>query len=93
MTDLIRGVPRIRLAFLVRRRAKSAPDISGLVLAVTTEAHWTSVLFGTDFGTDRRLLQELADRAQLSEFTIVISLTGNRPLMNKIKHVPGTLLI
>jgi hypothetical protein len=93
LTDLIRGLPRIRLAFLVRRRLKSAPDISGLVLAVTTEAHWTSVLFITDFGADRRLLQELADRADLSDFTIVLSLTGNRPLMNKIKHVPGALLI
>ena len=93
LTDLIRGLPRIRLAFLVRRRVKSAPDISGLVLAVTTEAHWTSVLFVTDFGAERRLVQELADRANLSDFTLVMSLTGNRPLMNQIKHVPGALLI
>jgi hypothetical protein len=93
LTDLVRGLPQIRLAFLVRKRVTSAPHISGLVLAVTTEAHWASMLFATDFGAERRLLQQLADRADTSEFTIVMSLTGNRPLMNKIKDVPGALLI
>ena len=51
------------------------------------------MLFATDFGAERRLVQELADRANLSDFTLVMSLTGNRPLMNQIKHVPGALLI
>jgi hypothetical protein len=62
LTDVVRGFPRIRQAFLVRKRLKSAPDISGLVLGFKTEAHWTSVLFATDFGSEARLLQELADR-------------------------------
>jgi hypothetical protein len=73
LTDVVRGFPRIRQAFLVRKRLKSAPDISGLVLGFKTEAHWTSVLFATDFGAEARLLQELADRADMSDLVTTVS--------------------
>ena len=55
--------------------------------------HWTSVLFATDFGAEARLLQELADRVDMSELVMMVSLSGNRLLKNRMKHVSSAILV
>jgi hypothetical protein len=93
LTDLVNGFPQIRQAYLARKRLKSVPDVAGLVLGVVTKTRWTSELLATDFGADGRLAQELADRADLAEFMLVVSLSDERLLKNRMKRVPSATLV